>query len=34
MKTIEIKDLHVSVSETEILKGINLTVRSGEFMLC
>lgn len=30
MKTIEIKDLHVSVGETEILKGINLTVRSGE----
>ena len=35
MSTLEIKDLHVSVisaddSETDILKGLNLTVRSGE----
>ena len=35
MSTLEIKDLHVSVtsaddSEKEILKGVNLTVRSGE----
>ena len=27
MKTIEIKDLHVNV-KTEILKGINLTVKA------
>ncbi|MFM8599272.1 MAG: Fe-S cluster assembly ATPase SufC [Mycobacterium sp.] len=35
MSTLEIKDLHVSVtsaddSQKEILKGVNLTVRSGE----
>ncbi|MCB0945349.1 MAG: ATP-binding cassette domain-containing protein, partial [Mycobacterium sp.] len=35
MTTLEIKDLHVSVagedgSEKEILKGVNLTVKSGE----
>ena len=35
MSTLDIKDLHVSVvnadgSEKEILKGVNLTVRSGE----
>lgn len=29
--TLEIKDLHVSVENKEILKGINLTVKSGEF---
>lgn len=29
--TLEIKDLHVSVEDKEILKGINLTVKSGEF---
>ena len=27
---LDIKDLHVSVNEKEILKGINLTVKSGE----
>lgn len=35
MSTLEIKDLHVSVAnedgtEKEILKGVNLTVKSGE----
>lgn len=31
LKTLlEIKDLHVSIEDTEILKGINLTVRKGE----
>lgn len=29
--TLEIKDLHVSVEGKEILKGIDLTVKSGEF---
>ncbi|MEJ8777830.1 Fe-S cluster assembly ATPase SufC [Pseudogracilibacillus sp. ICA-222130] len=29
--TLEIKDLHVSVEGKEILKGINLTIKSGEF---
>ncbi len=34
MSTLEIKDLHVSItgedgSEKEILKGVNLTVKSG-----
>ena len=29
-KLIEIKDLHVSVAETEILKGINLSIGFGE----
>ncbi|MBQ4252772.1 MAG: Fe-S cluster assembly ATPase SufC [Erysipelotrichaceae bacterium] len=30
MATLEIKDLHVSVEDKEILKGVNLTVNSGE----
>ncbi len=30
MSTLEIKDLHVSVEDKEILKGINLTVHSDE----
>ena len=30
MSTLEIKDLHVSVDDKEILKGIDLVVRSGE----
>lgn len=30
MHTLEIKDLHVSVEEKEILKGVNLTIHSGE----
>lgn len=30
MNTLEIKDLHVSVGEKEILKGINLIVKEGE----
>ena len=29
--TLEIKDLHVSVEGNEILKGINVTINSGEF---
>ncbi|NOZ70708.1 MAG: Fe-S cluster assembly ATPase SufC [Chloroflexi bacterium] len=28
--TLEVKDLHVSVDGTEILKGVNLTIRQGE----
>ena len=27
---LEVRDLHASVAETEILKGINLTVNVGE----
>jgi len=27
---LEIKNLHVSIDETEILKGISLTVNAGE----
>ncbi|MGN1296059.1 MAG: Fe-S cluster assembly ATPase SufC [Bacilli bacterium] len=30
MKTLEIKNLHVSVEEKEILKGLNLTMKTGE----
>lgn len=30
MSKLEIRDLHVSVEETPILKGVNLTVSSGE----
>jgi len=30
MSTLEIKDLHVSVEGKQILKGVNLTIRSGE----
>ena len=30
MSTLEIRDLHVSVEDTEILKGVDLTVSSGE----
>ena len=30
MSVLEIRDLHASVGETEILKGVNLTVNSGE----
>ncbi len=29
-KTLEIKDLHVNVEDKEILKGINLTIKTGE----
>src|SRR5690625_838072 len=29
--TLEIKDLHVSIEDNEILKGVNLTIKSGEF---
>lgn len=29
--TLEIKDLHVSIEDNEILKGITLTIKSGEF---
>ena len=30
MKTLEIKNLHVSIQDKEILKGINLTVKENE----
>ena len=30
MSTIEIKDLHVSIEDKEILKGVNLTIHTGE----
>jgi Fe-S cluster assembly ATP-binding protein len=30
MATLQIRDLHVSVEDTEILRGVDLTVRSGE----
>lgn len=30
MRTLEIKDLHSSVEDTEILKGVDLTIRTGE----
>lgn len=29
--TLEIKNLHVSVEDNEILKGVNLTIKGGEF---
>ncbi|WP_077624928.1 Fe-S cluster assembly ATPase SufC [Sediminibacillus massiliensis] len=29
--TLEIKDLHVSIEDQEILKGVNLTIKGGEF---
>jgi len=29
--TLEIKDLHVSIEDKEILKGVTLTIKSGEF---
>src|SRR5210317_1896111 len=30
MATLEIKNIHVSVEDKQILKGVNLTVQSGE----
>ncbi|MDD3107262.1 MAG: ATP-binding cassette domain-containing protein, partial [Bacilli bacterium] len=30
MRTLEIKNLHSSVEDTEILKGVDLTIRTGE----
>ena len=30
MKTLEIRDLHVSVEDKEILKGVNLTIGENE----
>ena len=30
MSTLVIKDLHVEVGEKEILKGIDLTIQTGE----
>ena len=30
MSVLEIRNLHAKVEETEILKGVNLTLRSGE----
>ena len=32
-RTLEIKNLHVSVEEKEILKGIDLTINTGEILL-
>ena len=29
---LEIKDLHASINGKEILKGINLTVKTGEYI--
>lgn len=29
--TLEIKNLHVQIEDTKILKGVNLTIKSGEF---
>ena len=29
--TLEIKDLHVEIEGNEILKGVNLTIKGGEF---
>ncbi len=30
MSVLEIKNLHVSIDEKEILKGVNLTMKTGE----
>ena len=30
MATLEIKNLHVSIEDKEILKGVNLTINTGE----
>ena len=30
MSVLEIKNLHVSIEEKEILKGVNLTMKTGE----
>ena len=30
MSTLEIKNLHVSIEDKEILKGVNLTINTGE----
>lgn len=30
MSTLEIKDLHISIEDKEILKGVNLTLKTGE----
>ena len=30
MSVLEIKNLHVSVEDKEILKGLNLTLKTGE----
>ena len=30
MSTLKIEDLHVSIGEKEILKGIDLTINTGE----
>lgn len=32
MSTLEIKDLHVTVEGKEILKGVNLTMKTGKSM--
>ncbi|TDE67221.1 ABC transporter ATP-binding protein, partial [Escherichia sp. KCJ4943] len=29
MSVLEIKDLHVSIEDKEILKGVNLTLKTG-----
>ena len=31
MSTLEIKDLHVEIEGKEILKGVNLTLKTGEY---
>lgn len=33
MSVLEIKNLHVSVEDKEILKGLNLTLKTGELLL-
>ena len=33
MSVLEIKNLHVSVEDKEILKGLNLTLKTGERLL-
>ena len=30
MATLEVRDLHVNVEQTEILRGVDLTLRAGE----
>lgn len=32
MSVLEIKNLHVSVEDKEILKGLNLTLKTGEIL--
>ena len=32
MKSLEVKNLHVSVEDKEILKGVNLSLKEGEIL--